>query len=106
MFLFHIIWLFTDGIAKKLTLDSKSEQAGAKLNECSVEEFDEFKKLNLKKKKKFGFPFIIAVKGKNKNEILNNFRQRIQSDVESEFLEAKKQVKKIATFRLNEINKK
>ena len=42
----------------------------------------------------------------DKNEILNNFRQRIQSDLESEFLEAKKQVKKIATFRLNEINKK
>jgi len=37
---------------------------------------------------------------------LNNFRQRIKSDVESEFLEAKKQVKIIATFRLNEINKK
>jgi len=65
-----------------------------------------FKKLNIEYKKKFNFPFIIAVKGKNKNEILNNFRQRIQSDIESEFLEAKKQVKKIATFRLNEINKK
>ncbi len=47
-----------------------------------------FKKLNSEYKKKFNFPFIIAVKGKDKNEILNNFRQRIQSDVESEFLEA------------------
>ena len=54
-------------------------------------------------KNKFGFPFIIAVKGKNKNEILNNFRQRILNDIESEFEEAKNQVKKIATFRLNEI---
>ena len=78
----------------------------SKLNECSDDEYEEFKKLNFEYKKKFNFPFIIAVKGKNKNEILMNFRQRIKNDVESEFLEAKKQVKKIATFRLNEINKK
>jgi len=90
-------------VAKKLTSDSKSEQVGAKLNECSVEEFNEFKKLNSEYKNKFGFPFIIAVKGKNKNEILNNFRQRILNNVESEFGEAKNQVKKIATFRFNEI---
>ena len=90
-------------VAKKLTMESKTEQAGAKLNECSAEEFEEFKKLNLEYKNKFGFPFIIAVKGKNKNEILNNFRQRILNDIESEFEEAKNQVKKIATFRLNEI---
>jgi len=93
-------------IAKKMTSESISEQASARLNECSIEEYKEFKKLNFEYKKKFNFPFIIAVKGKNKNEILMNFRQRIKNDVESEFLEAKKQVKKIATFRLNEINKK
>ena len=93
-------------VAKRMTSESISEQASAKLNECSNEEYEEFKRLNSEYKKKFNFPFIIAVKGKNKNEILNNFRQRIQSDIESEFLEAKKQVKKIATFRLNEINKK
>jgi len=90
-------------IEKKLTSESKSEQASAKLNECSSNEYEEFKKLNLEYKKKFNIPFIIAVKGKVKNEILNNFRQRISNDVEGEFLEAKKQVKKIATFRLNEI---
>jgi len=90
-------------VAKKLTSESKLEQARAKLNECNHEEFEEFKKLNLDYKNKFGFPFIIAVKGKNKNEILNNFRQRILNDIQSEFEEAKNQVKKIATFRLNEI---
>ena len=90
-------------IEKKLTTDSKLEQTSANLNECSEEEFNEFKKLNLEYKNKFRFPFIIAVKGKSKTEILNNFRQRISNDVESEFKEAKKQVKKIATFRLNEI---
>ena len=76
-------------IAKKMTSESISEQASAKLNECSDDEYEEFKKLNFEYKKKFNFPFIIAVKGKNKNEILMNFRQRIKNDVESEFLEAK-----------------
>ena len=70
---------------------------------CTEEEYDEFKKLNDEYEKKFGFPFIIAVKGKDKIEILNNFRQRINNDVELEFKEAKSQVKKIALFRLNEI---
>jgi OHCU decarboxylase len=93
-------------VAKKMTSESISEQASAKLNECSNDEYEEFKKLNIEYKRKFNFPFIIAVKGKDKYEILKNFRQRILNDVESEFLEAKKQVKKIATFRLNEINKK
>ena len=90
-------------VEKKLTKDSSNEQSGASLNECTFEEFEEFKKLNLEYKNKFGFPFIIAVKGKNKNEILNNFRQRILNDIQSEFEEAKNQVKKIATFRLKEI---
>ena len=93
-------------IEKKLTNFSSKEQKNAELDKITKEELLEFEKLNLDYEKKFKFPFIIAVKGKDKNEILNNFRQRIQSDVESEFLEAKKQVKKIATFRLNEINKK
>ena len=43
------------------------------------------------------------MKGKNKNEILENFRIRINNDYEKEFQEAKKQVMKIALFRLNEI---
>ena len=93
-------------VAKRMTSESISEQASAKLNECSNEEYEEFKRLNSEYKKKFNFPFIIAVKGKNKNEILNNFRQRILNNVEIEFLEAKKQVKKIASFRLNEISSK
>ena len=90
-------------IEKKLTTESKLEQTSANLNECSEEEFEEFKKLNLEYKIKFGFPFIIAVKGKNKNEILVNFRERIQNDLNKEFFEAKNQVKKIASFRLKDI---
>ena len=92
-------------VEKKLTADSEVEQSKANLKQCTPEEFDEFKKLNTEYKKKFNFPFIIAVKGKNKNEILNYFRERINNSLEAEFLEAKKQVKKIANFRLEEIIK-
>ena len=92
-------------VEKKLTKDSKKEQKNASLNQCTEEEFLEFKKLNEEYKKKFGFPFIVAVKGKNKEEILNSFRQRITNNINLEFEEAKKQVKKIANFRLSEIIK-
>ncbi len=90
-------------VAKKLTSESKSEQASAKLNECSAEEYDEFKKLNIEYKKKFGFPFIIAVKGKSIHEILVNFKNRIKQNKEEEFKEAKEQVKQIASIRLDKI---
>ena len=92
-------------VEKKLTIDSDTEQSKANLKECTPEEFNEFKKLNTEYKKKFNFPFIIAVKGKNKNQILNYFRERIRNSLDEEFLEAKKQVKKIATFRIEEIIK-
>ena len=92
-------------VEKKLTANSEVEQSKANLKQCTPEEFDEFKKLNIEYKKKFNFPFIVAVKGKNKNEILNYFRKRVNNSLDEEFLEAKKQVKKIATFRLEEIIK-
>jgi len=93
-------------VEKKLTNFSSKEQIGAELNICTKEELSEFEKLNLDYEKKFKFPFIIAVKGKNKNEILKNFRKRINNDYETEFKEAKSQVMKIALFRLNEIKNK
>jgi len=88
-----------------LTPDSSKEQTNAGLDRCTEEEFNEFKKLN-NTYKKFGFPFILAVKGKTKIEILNNFRKRISSDPEIEFNEAVKQVKQIASLRLKELNNK
>ena len=88
-----------------LTPDSLKEQIGAGLDQCTEKEFNEFKKLN-DSYKKFGFPFILAVKGKTKTEILNNFKTRIYSDQETEFNEAIKQVKQIASMRLNESNNK
>jgi len=89
-----------------LTDDSKKEQQNAGLDSCTKEEFDEFKKLNDLYKKKFNFPFILAVKGKNKNEILDNFKKRISFDPTTEFDETIKQVKQIASLRLKELNNK
>ena len=88
-----------------LTEDSLKEQKNVGLDQCTKEEFSEFKKLN-DAYKKFGFPFILAVKGKGKIEILDNFRKRINSEPQTEFEEAIKQVKKIATLRLENLNSK
>ena len=81
-------------VEKKLTEHSNQEQSQANLKNCTQEEFDEFNKLN-DTYKKFGFPFIFAVKGKSKIEILNNFRKRVNSKPQIEFQEALKQVKNI-----------
>ena len=86
-----------------LTKESNNEQNNAGLNQCSEEEFKEFKNLNTNYKSKFGFPFILAVKGKNKIEILNSFRKRMLSTKEEEYIEAIKQVKLIASLRLQEL---
>ena len=87
-----------------LTIDSRAEQNRAGLNQCSEKEFNEFKNLNKEYKKKFGFPFILAVGGKNNAEILNEFKKRTLNNVDDEFNKAISQVCKIANLRLNEIN--
>ena len=89
-----------------LTVESKQEQNSAGLDLCTKEEFSEFKDLNNKYKKKFGFPFIIAVKNSNKIEILNKFKKRILNNYSVEFDEAVKQVNEIYNLRLNELNLK
>jgi OHCU decarboxylase len=85
---------------RNLTAESTSEQQGAGLKQCSPEEFAEFQKLNIEYKKKFGFPFIIAVKGLNRQDILQAFRSRIHNDAAAEFDTALEQIHKIARFRL------
>ena len=52
---------------------------------------------------KFGFPFIIAVKGLTKDEILDAFHRRIDHDYDSEFSEACRQVERITLLRLRDI---
>lgn len=86
-----------------LTPDSTSEQQGAGLNLCSPEEFREFHELNRTYKEKFGFPFIVAVKGMNRQDILERFRERIHNSTEAEFRTALDQVHRIAAFRLADL---
>jgi OHCU decarboxylase len=83
-----------------LTAESTSEQAGAGLDECTPEEFAEFTRLNDTYKAKFGFPYILAVKGRHRVEILDNFRSRVDNSTAQEFREALDQVHQIARLRL------
>ena len=92
-------------VEQNLTKDSTQEQNSSGLNQCTAYELKEFKELNLRYKDKFGFPFIIAVKGKSKIDILENFRNRVNNLEEKEFIEATQQVKEIASLRLNKIIK-
>lgn len=87
-----------------LTASSVSEQQGAGLNQCSPEEFAEFQQLNQAYKAKFGFPFIVAVKGLNRQQILELFRQRIGHDRDLEFRTALDQIHRIARFRLEALS--
>ncbi len=79
---------------------SRSEQSGAGLDRCTPEEFADFQALNTAYNAKFGFPFIIAVKGLTRGEILAAFEARLQNDPETEFAEALTQIHRIAAFRL------
>jgi OHCU decarboxylase len=88
-------------IAGELTDDSRNEQAGAGLDRLSPQEHARFTELNAAYVKKNGFPFIIAVKGLNRQDILHAFETRIGNDAEEEFTTATTQVEKIAWLRLS-----
>lgn len=87
-------------IAGELTEDSRKEQAGAGLDRLTAEEHARFTALNAAYMEKFGFPFIIAVKGLMKEDILAAFERRIDNTAEQEFETAKAQVERIALLRL------
>ncbi len=87
-------------ISADLTDDSRAEQASAGLDRCSADEFERFRELNAAYRKKFGFPFVIAVRGKSRNEILERFSARLDSDYNREFRTALAEIHKIARQRL------
>jgi OHCU decarboxylase len=90
-------------VAGELTEDSRKEQAGAGLDRLSAEEHVRFTELNTAYVDKFGFPFIIAVKGLDKDDILAAFEQRIANDGDAEFSTATAQVERIALLRLTDM---
>ncbi|MEH6531823.1 MAG: 2-oxo-4-hydroxy-4-carboxy-5-ureidoimidazoline decarboxylase [Photobacterium frigidiphilum] len=84
----------------ELTEASTSEQAGAGIDKCSEEEFERFTHFNNRYKSRFNFPFIMAVKGANRYQILESFEARLDNDSETEFAKAIEEINKIALFRL------
>lgn len=85
----------------RLTADSKNEQRGAGLDQCSAEELQQINELNLRYHNRFGFPFIIAVKGLQRSDIIEAMQQRLQHEPQHEFHEALQQIHRIAGFRLD-----
>ena len=90
------------GLAE-LTKSSRSEQRGAGLDNCSPDELREFQELNAKYTDRFGFPFIFAVKGFHRTDILEAFRIRVNNSSATEFKTAIEQVHRIAKLRLETI---
>jgi OHCU decarboxylase len=90
-------------IAGNLTEDSRKEQAGAGLDRLSAAEHQRFTGLNTAYTQKFGFPFIIAVKGLTKDDILAAFETRIDNSRDRELDTACQQVEKIARLRLESL---
>ncbi|HWJ88381.1 MAG TPA: allantoinase PuuE [Pelagibacterium sp.] len=86
--------------ARRLTADSTAEQASAGLDALTDKERATFTDLNTRYVKKFGFPFIIAVRDNTKSSILTAFTQRIDNDRPTEFATACAQVERIAQLRL------
>ncbi|MBD3897107.1 2-oxo-4-hydroxy-4-carboxy-5-ureidoimidazoline decarboxylase [Halomonas sp. ML-15] len=87
-------------LAGKLTDDSTREQAGAGLDQCSPDELARFERLNAAYKAKFGFPFVMAVKGNDRHDILAAFETRLDNNPAEERRTAVEQINRIALLRL------
>ena len=83
-----------------MTSHSVQEQAGAGLANCSPEELAQLATLNDQYRERFGFPFILAVKGYDRVGIIAALEQRVGNPLDAEMREALDQVARIARFRL------
>ena len=87
-------------IAGAMAEASVEEQRGAGLDQCSPEELAAFQRLNAAYLDRFGFPFVIAVKGLSREDILAAFAARLENDAEAEFATAMAEIHRIAGFRV------
>lgn len=87
-------------LAGDLTDDSLKEQAGAGLDQCTPEELSRFTRLNAAYQARFAFPFVIAVKGKDRHAILAAFETRLDHTPDEERRTAIDQIHRIARLRL------
>ncbi len=90
-------------IRDELTPASRSEQRGAGLDQCSPDEFARITELNDAYQRRFGFPFILAVRGHDRDSIIANMAQRLHNAPEHEHDEALRQIARIARFRLSDL---
>ena len=89
-------------LRRQLTAQSTGEQAGAGLDRLTAADVDRFTALNDAYREKFGFPFIIAVKGLGATDILAAFESRIGHEADIEFDQACAEIEKIALLRLRD----
>jgi OHCU decarboxylase len=87
-------------VSGQLGAASTAEQASAGIDQCTREEFERFQDLNGRYRKKFGFPFVMAVRGSNRHAILAGFEERLGNDRATEFGRAIAEIHKIARLRL------
>jgi OHCU decarboxylase len=90
-------------LAKQLTRESTNEQASSGLDRLSRAELSRFTELNETYRARFGFPFVMAVKGKTKAEISTAFELRLNNDAAIEFSTALREIDRIAALRIAEI---
>ncbi|AQV93307.1 OHCU decarboxylase [Cupriavidus necator] len=87
----------------ELTAESTREQSGAGLNLCTPEEFDRLQSLNAAYNHKFGFPFILAVRGYDRHGIIAEFARRLENTPQHELQTCINQIHRIAQFRLDDL---
>ncbi len=87
-------------IAGTLTAASTGEQASAGLDQCTAAEYERFQSLNTEYRRKFGFPFIMAVRGASRSDILDAFGERVNNPADVEFETALAEIHRIAELRL------
>lgn len=88
---------------RRMTGDSTAEQGSAGLDRLTVAELDRFDRLNAAYRDKFGFPFIIAVRGRGKDEILTAFEMRLAQDPVVELDVALAEIAAITRMRLDRL---
>jgi len=91
-----------DAAGSGIAAESRREQAGAGLDRLTAAEFARFAELNTRYRRRFGFPFIFAVKGATKDAILAAFAERIENPVAAERALALANVERILRFRLED----
>ncbi len=79
-----------------------TEQGSAGLDRLTADELRRFTALNDAYKARFGFPFILAVKGRTKADVIASFESRLKHNSDAEFAEALRQIEQIALLRLKD----